>query len=117
MDKNIYLFDRLKKQKVLLAAHRGTCGGNIIQNTIGAYENALLHGADIIEVDVVKSTDGKFLLFTMDRKKESLEKNWIFVRCLRKKSKNFISLMGFRNEFQKESIRWMIFWSILREDA
>lgn len=63
MDKNTYLFDRLKKQKVLLAAHRGTCGGNIIQNTIGAYENALLHGADIIEVDVVKSTDGKFFAF------------------------------------------------------
>lgn len=63
MDRNEYLHSRLKEQKVLLAAHRGTCGGNIIQNTIGAYENALLHGADIIEVDVVKSTDGQFFAF------------------------------------------------------
>ena len=37
--------------RVLIAAHRGTSGANIIQNTIGAYENALLHGADIVELD------------------------------------------------------------------
>ena len=38
---------------VMIAAHRGTSGANIIQNTIGAYENALLHGADILEMDVI----------------------------------------------------------------
>lgn len=63
MEKNEYLHSQLQEKKVLLAAHRGTCGGNIIQNTIGAYENALLHGADIIEVDVIRSTDGKFFAF------------------------------------------------------
>lgn len=63
MERNEYLHSQLEEKKVLLAAHRGTCGGNIIQNTIGAYENALLHGADIIEVDVIKSTDGKFFAF------------------------------------------------------
>lgn len=57
------LYRQLQERKVLLAAHRGTCGGNIIQNTIGAYENALLHGADIIEVDVIRTTDGKFFAF------------------------------------------------------
>lgn len=48
---------------VMIAAHRGTSGANIIQNTIGAYENALLHGADIIEVDVIQTTDGDFFTF------------------------------------------------------
>jgi len=51
------------KNRALIAAHRGTSGANIIQNTIGAYENALLHGADIIEVDVIQTTDGDFFAF------------------------------------------------------
>lgn len=48
---------------VLIAAHRGTCGGNVIQNTILAYETALLHDADILEIDVIMSTDGYFYAF------------------------------------------------------
>lgn len=49
---------RKKQEKgVLVAAHRGTFGGSIVQNTILSYKNALLHGADIIEVDVAKSAD------------------------------------------------------------
>lgn len=50
-------------KRPLIAAHRGTSGANIIQNTIAAYENALLHGADIIEVDVIQTTDGEFFVF------------------------------------------------------
>lgn len=51
------------KKEVLIAAHRGTSGANIIQNTIGAYENALLHGADILEMDVIQTRDGDFFTF------------------------------------------------------
>lgn len=51
------------KKNTLIAAHRGTAGANIIQNTIGAYENALRHGADVIEVDVIQTTDGDFFTF------------------------------------------------------
>lgn len=61
--KNEALHKAIKENKVLIAAHRGTNGGNIVQNTSLAYENALLHGADIIEVDVIKSTDGIFYAF------------------------------------------------------
>lgn len=53
----------INKNKVLIAAHRGTCGGNVIQNTCLAYRNALLHGADLIEVDASMTTDGVFFAF------------------------------------------------------
>lgn len=63
METNVKLHERLKERNVLIAAHRGTNGGNIIQNTIGAYENALRHGADIIECDVIRTVDGQFFAF------------------------------------------------------
>lgn len=52
------LQEKRKKQGVLIAAHRGTFGGAVVQNTLLSYKNALLHGADIVEVDVAKSADG-----------------------------------------------------------
>lgn len=53
----------IEKKKVLVAAHRGTCGGNIIWNTSLSYKNALLHGADMIEIDVSMTRDGVFFAF------------------------------------------------------
>jgi glycerophosphoryl diester phosphodiesterase len=49
-----------RKSRVLIAAHRGSSGGNIVCNTIPAYENALRHGADIVEMDAAMTTDGVF---------------------------------------------------------
>jgi len=54
---------RKEKNKILIAAHQGTSGKYIIPNTIPAFENALKHGCDIIEVDAVMSTDGDFFAF------------------------------------------------------
>ena len=54
-------FDNLMKdasERIIVAAHRGEAGGNIPCNTITAYEIAVLHGADMIEVDVSRSADG-----------------------------------------------------------
>jgi glycerophosphoryl diester phosphodiesterase len=51
------------KNKAIIAAHRGTSGGNIIINTLPAYENALRHKADIVELDAAMSTDGVFYCF------------------------------------------------------
>ena len=55
--------DALAQKKVLVAAHRGTCGGNIVWNTSLSYKNALLHGADMIEIDVSMTKDGVFFAF------------------------------------------------------
>lgn len=51
------------KKGVIIAVHRGTNGGNIIQNTKKAYWNAIQHKGDMVEVDVVKSSDGEFYAF------------------------------------------------------
>lgn len=60
--KNIFM-DTRNERGILIAAHRGMCGGNVVQNTIMAYESALQHGADIIEMDVIMSKDHVFYAF------------------------------------------------------
>lgn len=55
--------EAIQRKKVLVAAHRGTCGGNIVWNTGLSYKNALLHGADMIEIDVSMTKDGVFFAF------------------------------------------------------
>lgn len=52
-----------KNNGIIVAAHRGTNGGNILQNTSKAYYNAIRHKADMFEVDVVRSKDGEFFAF------------------------------------------------------
>ena len=51
------------KEKIILVAHRGVAGGNIPCNTITSYETALKQGADMIEIDVSMSKDGKLFIF------------------------------------------------------
>ena len=51
-----------KEKKVLLAAHRGICGGNIPCNSIPAFKAALNQGADIIELDVENTSDGQLFI-------------------------------------------------------
>lgn len=57
-DINKVLNARLAEKKVLIAVHRGSWGGSIIENTIPAYMAALQMGADMFEVDLAKSEDG-----------------------------------------------------------
>ncbi len=47
----------------LIAAHRGVSGANIPCNTKEAFNIPLMQGADIIELDVSKSRDGKLFVF------------------------------------------------------
>ena len=51
------------KEKIIIAAHRGSSTGNIPCNTLPAYRAALLEGADMIEIDVDKSADGELFIF------------------------------------------------------
>ena len=51
------------KEKIIVVAHRGSAGGNIPCNTLASYEIALKQGADMIEVDIEMSKDGKLFIF------------------------------------------------------
>lgn len=61
--KNFKEISAAKDDKILIVAHRGVGTGNIPCNTIPAFEAALMSGADVIECDIVKSTDGKLFVF------------------------------------------------------
>lgn len=61
--KNEKLMKLIEKKKVLIVAHRGSCGGNLCQNTHLSFKAALLQGADILEMDVIKSVDGVFYVY------------------------------------------------------
>lgn len=51
------------KEKILIVAHRGVAGGNIPCNTLASYEIALRQGADMLEIDVEMSADGRLYIF------------------------------------------------------
>ena len=61
--KNEKLMKLIEKKKVLIVSHRGSCGGNLCQNTHLTFKAALLQGADILELDVIKSVDGVFYAY------------------------------------------------------
>ena len=71
-------FDNLlkdAKERIIIAAHRGECAGNIPCNNLTAYEIAVQHGADMIEVDVSKSADGTLWIFHPDMEARHLGYN------------------------------------------
>jgi len=49
--------------KVIVAAHRGVSGANIPCNSKTAFNIALSQGADIVELDVTRSSDGELFVF------------------------------------------------------
>lgn len=74
---NKKLFDAIEEKKVLIAAHRGALGGNIIDNTFLSAKTALAMGADIIEMDAIISTDGILYAFHdgEEKKRFNIEQN------------------------------------------
>ena len=51
-----------KERGVLIAAHRGACGGNVPCNSAAAFKAAVNAGADIVELDVDSSSDGELFI-------------------------------------------------------
>ena len=50
------------KKGWLTTAHRGFVEGELKENSLAAYYNAYLHGADIIETDARLSSDGVLIV-------------------------------------------------------
>ncbi len=67
-------FDICKRAKdgIIVVAHRGTWGANIPCNTLTAYEIALKQGADMIEIDVDRTSDGKLVIFHPEKEVQML---------------------------------------------
>ncbi len=64
MDFSKSIFENKKElNRPFLVAHRGVCGANVPCNTLASYIIALKQGADVVEIDVSKSKDGKFYVF------------------------------------------------------
>ena len=55
--------NRQELKRPFLAAHRGVCGANIPCNSLTAYKIALDLCADVIEIDISKTKDGKYYVF------------------------------------------------------
>lgn len=58
------IFDvRQSRRNPFLVAHRGVCGANVPCNSMTAYNIALAQGADVVEIDVARTKDGKHFVF------------------------------------------------------
>ena len=97
-----------------IAAHRGSCGGNIPPNTSTAYEAALYQGAHILEADVARSADGVYYMFHTG---SGNEKYYLGIDCafedLTSKELDEIYL---NNELGKDTL-YHLFWFSLRDAA
>ena len=60
MQNTLHLYNH---DRVQVAAHRGTAGGNIPCNSLAAFEIALRGGASILEMDLFQSRDGEIFIF------------------------------------------------------
>ena len=89
----------VKEHGVLIASHRGSAtSGNIIENTVQAFECGLCQHADIIETDVIRSTDGKLFLFH-DSESTKNEQRLLDVKAtLRNLSAKEIEALRYRNQ-------------------
>ncbi len=60
---NANLNKKLAEKRFIIAQHRGGAGGNFVGNTIPAFKTSLMLGADMFELDVSMSTDGKLYCY------------------------------------------------------
>lgn len=65
----------IEEKKVLVAAHRGVSGADIPCNTIPAFELALKSGADILEMDLFRTTDGELFIFHTGKEPFQLDRH------------------------------------------
>lgn len=60
---NVPFTELLAQRRPAVAVHRGSGRATIAENTALSIQAALVEGADIVEIDIVESTDGDHYLF------------------------------------------------------
>jgi len=63
MENNNKFSNLCNHKEVVIISHRGVWGNNIIQNTYESYLLAKKCGADIVEIDLMPSSDGELYVF------------------------------------------------------
>ena len=84
---------------MLIVSHRGFGGGNIVLNTISAMQNAINCGADILELDISVSSDGKFFVFHQNME----PKNFLTTKKISEMTAAEINSRSLYNNALKES--------------
>jgi hypothetical protein len=85
--------EKLENHPFLIAVHRGSSMGNIVENTIPAFHAAVQSHADILEIDIIRSTDGKFYVFHDGNEKRLLGQD----RNIKTMDSNEIDSLHYRN--------------------
>lgn len=68
---NERFYQTLEEKGFLIAAHRGSFGGSIIDNTEFSAKVAVASGADIVEMDAIKINRWSFICLSRWRRKRS----------------------------------------------
>jgi glycerophosphoryl diester phosphodiesterase len=89
----------INKKDFLIVSHRGRWGGNIIQNTKEAVMLATRLGADVVEIDICRTSDGEYYLFHEGHERDVLHDNRPFSEISSKE----IEQMPVYNSIQSES--------------
>lgn len=95
---NALFKQKLHDQKFLIMVHRGSHGGNIIENTSEAVKVSKIQHADVVELDISKSTDGDFFVFHDGDEKRLLDE----VRNIKKLSTTEIKEKFFFNSLAEK---------------
>ena len=86
VDMNELLTKTLKEKGVLIAAHRGVSGGSIVENTVKSFIAAHNQGADIVEMDVVKTLDNKLVCIHDGMERRLFYLDWRYTPLHREKT-------------------------------
>jgi glycerophosphoryl diester phosphodiesterase len=85
--------EKLQQHPFLIVVHRGSSMGNIVENTIPAFHAAVQSNADILEIDIIRSSDGKFYIFHDGNEKRLLGED----RNIKTMDSNEIESLHYRN--------------------
>lgn len=104
MNPNAPYSDLLKQQldphPFLIVAHRGLARANIIENTVASMQACFLAGADVVEADVIRSTDGQFYMIHDDEEARLFGNDVPNVRTL---SSAQIDVLEYKNQLNEAS--------------
>lgn len=93
-------------KKFLIASHRGYRTGNIIENTFLSFKSAVILGADIVEIDISKSKDGKIYVFHDGSEKRLLlkDENILNLESSEIEMLNYYNSIGEETDYKVEDL-------------